>query len=118
MTNLPQINCRRQKPARKELRRLSLVVRFINRQAMTLDMEWMDHQMNNKLTISPQLPQRWITEITPDGVVRHVQKIGPEHIVIHPSDIPGLISDRLIVSDHCAEAVHESLVCRFSGRGY
>lgn len=62
------------------------------------------------LDISPT--QRWITEVTSDGVVRHVQQIGPEHIVIHPSDIPGLISDRLLVSDDLADRVFKSLIGR------
>ena len=62
------------------------------------------------LDISPT--QRWITEVTSDGVVRHVQQIGPEHIVIHPSDIPGLMADRLLVSDDLADRVFNSLVKR------
>lgn len=79
---------------------------------MTLDMEWMDHQMNNKLTISPQLPQRWITEITPDGMIRHVQRISPEHIIILPDDLPGIVSDRLLITDELAERVIKALFAR------
>lgn len=58
--------------------------------------------------------QRWITEVTSAGVVRHVQQIGPEHIVIHPSDIPGLISDRLLFSDDLVEQVFNATLNRAS----
>lgn len=93
---------------------MSLIVRFINRQAMTLDMEWMDHQMNNKLTISPQLPQRWITEITPDGAVRHIQRLTPEHLVISLHDIPSLLADRTLIDDAMAQRAADVLLVRLA----
>lgn len=68
--------------------------------------------MNNKLTISPQLPQRWITEITPDGVIRHVQRISSDHIIILPDDLPGLLSDRLLVTESVAASTLDALLRR------
>ena len=56
--------------------------------------------------------QRWITEVNSDGVVRHVQRIPHDHIVIRVSDIPGLMADRLLVSDDLADRVFNSLVKR------
>lgn len=64
------------------------------------------------LVLTPQLTKRWITEIAADGVVRHVQRIPHGHIVIHPSDIPGLMADRLLISDDLADRVFNSLVKR------
>lgn len=50
-------------------------------------------------------PQRWITEITPSGAVRHVQRLTPDHIIIKLDDIPALIAERAIVTDGLAEAI-------------
>ena len=57
-------------------------------------------------------PQRWITEITPSGAVRHVQKISHHHVVIRLEDLPNLLMDKLIVSDEIAEQALKALVGR------
>ncbi len=57
-------------------------------------------------------PQRWITEITPSGAVRNVQKISRHHVVIRLEDIPNLLMDKLIVSDEIAEQALKALVGR------
>ena len=68
--------------------------------------------MKNTTLAVPSLPERWITEIAADGVVRHVQRIPHDHIVIRASDIPGLMADRLLVSDDLADRVFNSLIKR------
>lgn len=68
--------------------------------------------MNHELFPSYQYPQRWITEITPGGVIRHVQRISPEHIIILPDDLPGIVSDRLLVPDLLADKVFSALTRR------
>lgn len=57
-------------------------------------------------------PQRWITEITPSGAVRHVQRLTPDHIIIKLNDIPALIAERAIVTDVLAAAIATAVNCR------
>jgi hypothetical protein len=57
-------------------------------------------------------PLRWITEVSPSGAVRHVQKISHHHVVIRPEDLPNLLIDKLIVSDEIAEQALKALVGR------
>lgn len=66
----------------------------------------------NDLVLTPQLPQRWITEITPDGVVRHIQRISTDHIIILPDDLPGMVSDRLLVTESVAASTLDALLRR------
>ncbi|MEQ3693143.1 MAG: hypothetical protein ABNH16_06910 [Thalassolituus sp.] len=57
-------------------------------------------------------PQRWVTEVSPSGAVRHVQKISHHHLVIRLEDLPNLLMDKLIVSDEIAEQALKALVGR------
>lgn len=66
----------------------------------------------NDLVLTPQLPQRWITEITPDGAVRHIQRISTDHIIILPDDLPGMVSDRLLVTESVAASTLDALLIR------
>lgn len=67
--------------------------------------------MTKQLAIIPP-PQRWITEITHDGYVRHTQRITADHVIIKLDDIPSLIADRAIVTDVLAEAISTAVNCR------
>jgi len=63
------------------------------------------------ISLSPQ-PQRWITEISADGAVRHIQRLAPDHLVIALHDLPNVLSDRVTVSDALADASARALMQR------
>lgn len=66
---------------------------------------------HNVLTIWTP-PERWITEITPGGIIRCTHKLQSDQLIIRLSDIPSLLSDQVLVPDALADRALDELVRR------